>query len=1069
MSANPGYNVPSIPQDTVHLAIHLPAPTASSLPLATALASQIAGFVKQLLPSSWIWHRDALELNVVEDNKLQTRTNHDGRSSEDHSEKRFRLGATVRVGDSIEDEWVAVWLLREITTRWDDLVASIYDSDGDFLLIEAAHVLPNWVTPSNSENRVWISNGSLHLIPLSVFSPISTRPPKRDRRLTNADSDDEDENDGGPTADERAVGWIELNKAIEEIRAGRWRDRKVERAVWERISSYPDALRDHQHRATMYLPTPIALALARQPSLIQKAVETFYTRDPTQLRKAARMTHFPPADSTLTQVTMTRTAYAQLKGQEFFPSKAFGPEWMDALTGDVSTPDRAAEKEHRDRGVKVAVGFEILCGESKAKTKTYPGLDVSEEAGQVRLDALKRQEDFKTYLHTLEKAGWFGDGEIEGSERWKSRERDAAAGWLKLGKPVEDDSSRPTFATLFSSALLLPGPSDASELMPSEPDDSENWLEVDPAQLDTLMQERSSGRAPGTEGEGHVREEGDVDMEFLGDGSEAEGVKKLEELARKVGSFVDGQGQLEGAIFDDEMLSEDEGGADSDADDAQLERDMAADLDDLSSSDEEDKIPTLTPAQRVTRMANLVKPLDPSEWGFQNQNPPALSSEQPTATMTSSSAAPVSNAESSIPISAESRTLEDVDRQRKLREIRDEQARKLPPVKMRRPILPKDSYDGVDSDDESDDQDGINEIPGGNAGISAGLKEAMKNDAAADGVMDEIDEEEDEDLPQVLGEMEVDMGEEEEDFLKFARDALGLDERMWANILKDREQRGVFVPTSKPSKTELPKKTSTELKSASLSSKPASLSKSASKKTTTQSSSTFTSTSKAVRFEDVLPDEPPAHSTKPASSTDMPLRERRDGPKPEAPPGAIPDPSLNSFEAVMQKMDEELERRKSGKGNPSSSATAATPSSKPKVEPKNKPKPINSSTNKKQPSSPSASTASTKPSGKGAPSFDFLTASDKPPKNTPVMDSDSDRDMDDGESDFDPDDPMLAMDAELRAALLAAGDLGSDDEAEGLEGDDKIDYNLIKHFLESYKSQGGMAGPVGNLLGRLKQ
>jgi hypothetical protein len=31
---------------------------------------------------------------------------------------------------------------------------SVYDSDGEFLLIEAAEALPSWVRPSNSENRV---------------------------------------------------------------------------------------------------------------------------------------------------------------------------------------------------------------------------------------------------------------------------------------------------------------------------------------------------------------------------------------------------------------------------------------------------------------------------------------------------------------------------------------------------------------------------------------------------------------------------------------------------------------------------------------------------------------------------------------------------------------------------------------------------------------------------------------------------------------------------------------------------------------------------------------------------
>lgn len=161
----------------------------------------------------------------------------------------------------------------------------------------------------------------------------------------------------------------------------------------------------------------------------------------------------------------------------------------------------------------------------------------------------------------------------------------------------------------------------------------------------------------------------------------------------------------------------------------------------------------------------------------------------------------------------------------------------------------------------------------------------------------------------------------------------------------------------------------------------------------------------------------------------------------------------------MKKMDEELERRKAPKGKAPASAAPPKTDKPKKVEPKvvSKPKAFSA------PSAPPPTTS--KPN---VPSFDYLTASDKPPKNTPVVDSDSDSENE-NEDDFDPDDPMLAMDAELRAALLAAGDLGSDDEdAEGLEGDDKVDYNLIKHFLESYKSQGGMAGPVGNLLGRLK-
>jgi hypothetical protein len=56
----------------------------------------------------------------------------------------------------------------------------------------------------------------------------------------------------------------------------------------------------------------------------------------------------------------------------------------------------------------------------------------------------------------------------------------------------------------------------------------------------------------------------------------------------------------------------------------------------------------------------------------------------------------------------------------------------------------------------------------------------------------------------------------------------------------------------------------------------------------------------------------------------------------------------------------------------------------------------------------------------------------------------------------------LDMDAELRAALER--DDGMDED----ENEEPVDYNLIKNFLESFKSQAGLSGPVGNLAGRLQ-
>lgn len=77
---------------------------------------------------------------------------------------------------------------------------------------------------------------------------------------------------------------------------------------------------------------------------------------------------------------------------------------------------------------------------------------------------------------------------------------------------------------------------------------------------------------------------------------------------------------------------------------------------------------------------------------------------------------------------------------------------------IRRPILPRDKFDGVDSDDETDEEG--------------------------------TDDESDEERPQIVGELEIDMSEEQDDFVRFSREVLGITEDMWKDIVHDRESRG---------------------------------------------------------------------------------------------------------------------------------------------------------------------------------------------------------------------------------------------------------------------------------------
>jgi hypothetical protein len=54
-------------------------------------------------------------------------------------------------GDNVEDEWFITWLLLQVT-RHLKLSARIWDSDGEFLLIEAAYALPPYAPVSLHDN-----------------------------------------------------------------------------------------------------------------------------------------------------------------------------------------------------------------------------------------------------------------------------------------------------------------------------------------------------------------------------------------------------------------------------------------------------------------------------------------------------------------------------------------------------------------------------------------------------------------------------------------------------------------------------------------------------------------------------------------------------------------------------------------------------------------------------------------------------------------------------------------------------------------------------------------------------
>ena len=100
---------PTISEDTLQYTLYLPSGQSDRLS-ATTLATLLTDHVQSLLPEH-LWHRDAFELKVAPD-------------PEDNADI-WVLEGRMRVGDCIDDEWCTVWLLKELSSKWDLVVRYI--------------------------------------------------------------------------------------------------------------------------------------------------------------------------------------------------------------------------------------------------------------------------------------------------------------------------------------------------------------------------------------------------------------------------------------------------------------------------------------------------------------------------------------------------------------------------------------------------------------------------------------------------------------------------------------------------------------------------------------------------------------------------------------------------------------------------------------------------------------------------------------------------------------------------------------------------------------------------------
>jgi hypothetical protein len=108
--------------------------------------------VTESLLKEYIWQRDTFKLEVESRKGMHWQKLPLARLIPNLG--MMYLHGLTNFGDSVEDEWLIVYILKELSKRFPELWVKAVDTDGEFLLIEAANALPRWLNPEIADNRV---------------------------------------------------------------------------------------------------------------------------------------------------------------------------------------------------------------------------------------------------------------------------------------------------------------------------------------------------------------------------------------------------------------------------------------------------------------------------------------------------------------------------------------------------------------------------------------------------------------------------------------------------------------------------------------------------------------------------------------------------------------------------------------------------------------------------------------------------------------------------------------------------------------------------------------------------
>ena len=727
--------------------------SASSLPaLAVVFQSWCEVHCRETL-QGYIWQREALKVTV---NTVSDVPDH--------------LSISMRHGGSVEDEWLVVHLLLLATAapcfseaalltmlegRQEKdvpdnagLLAEVRDEDGQFVLIEGADQLPQWVQPDNAEGRLWFYKGDIHLISPEVHLGDVTTTVKEAQL---------DASTIKPLRASTAAALIRSSDISTKASAA------FQSAIIEqRLPSYPElswALYA-QHSTLAYLPAKAARVLHQYPQLIADAAEAFDGREgPNDARVLREMKVFGPGEHgegnasnvLLVKVKLPRRLYATLLTQRYFPPRAFGDEWRRLVSVYWDTLEKASrgdesgvgEEERttarrRDLGCKITCGLELAHANVKERLRSRQR-DMFATEGEA---SMRSDPSYAPFIAALTNIGYFGTN-IQDSREWKRKESEALVLWQQLQSSPskrEDEHTSDDLHHLIDSV-------GKDERGASQPPDilanlSAQALarEEDP---DGFLYDRPEQVKAAT-GAGGPDETSDTEEEKVA-------MSQVNAFANKLQSFVDGKGDESGALFEDEEMGDES--SDGGSGDAEATR-----FENLSSE------------ERAKAMSNLVPALDEREWGAKR-----------------------AGEEQVMAVDGE------IENDNALKR-REEEAPSVAPATTTG-FSRRVQYDGASDSEESVDDEVLragdtNEDRMNRAkwlGMEQELEEdeAMRRKAREDGdLMEEGMEGEGE------GDGEdLQLGQEDlMNFIEFTRKELGLSEEQYENILQERRERGAYVP-----------------------------------------------------------------------------------------------------------------------------------------------------------------------------------------------------------------------------------------------------------------------------------